>query len=277
VADWPAALQGARMETIGVSSSTSRGVTVTSGAADTKGSWTELSASTPFDADGFFLNLGGASAMGAGHANFLIDVGIGAAASEQVIVPDILHSGIIELGPSPIYIPIPIRAGTRVSVRAAGDAATLPFDCQIHLCAGGFFSALRLGRATSYGFVAGDTGGTEIDPGGTANTKGSWVQLVASLDNPICCGVLCLAKPNPVEVYADLGWLVDIGIGVAASEQVILNDVRVFGGNLANQFSPIFVPLFIAIKAGTRVAARAACSSIVAADRVLDIAILGFD
>ena len=65
----------------------------TSATSNTKGSWTELIASTDFNAQGLRLNAIPASS----GKFFLADFGIGAAGSEQVLVPNILLQSGLEV------------------------------------------------------------------------------------------------------------------------------------------------------------------------------------
>ena len=73
---------------------------VTSGALHTKGSWVELEAATEREVNGFFVFLFGMGLSGSARRG-LLDIGVGAAASEEVLVPDLLFSsspGFGELG-----------------------------------------------------------------------------------------------------------------------------------------------------------------------------------
>lgn len=96
---------------------------------DTKGAWVALAASTTNDAKGFSLFLCGDESTDT-NANFLHDVGVGAAAAEVVICADIGSYMQAYRGPNEPYVfgPIwtPIPAGSRVAVRCqcSTNAAT---------------------------------------------------------------------------------------------------------------------------------------------------------
>lgn len=89
--------------------------------ADTKGSWVELSASTARDASGFTI-IGYGDASCDTNVRYFIDVGIGAASSEQVIfanaagATEAFRADLNGFPLGPIWTPIP--AGSRVAVRA---------------------------------------------------------------------------------------------------------------------------------------------------------------
>lgn len=124
-------------------------------------------------------------------------------------------------------------------------------DClaQTQQSSGGFFDEIPLGteqETTTTSF-------TNITPSTTANTKGSYTQLIASTTNPT--NIVCLnLRANPAQINSK-NWLVDIATGAAASEVVIIPnlDVGVYG-----QYGVInlqsCVPL--RIPAGTRISAR---------------------
>lgn len=92
----------------------------TSGSNNTKGSWVELESSTDYAVSGFYLIVD-AAARSANQQRILLDVGIGGAGSEHVLVPDLLFStgDIVDRGQGGhyVYIPMYIPAGTRVSAR----------------------------------------------------------------------------------------------------------------------------------------------------------------
>lgn len=116
---------------------TSNGVTADAGAtANTKGSWAQITASTTRDMRGLILSGIRAvpgTAMAADYAN-LVDIGVGASGSEQVLIPNIVFQASITTGGasgSPLVLsglgtlfprfipPIPcdIPAGSRLAVR----------------------------------------------------------------------------------------------------------------------------------------------------------------
>lgn len=93
----------------------------TSGSNNTKGSWVELESSTDYAVHGFYLIVD-ATARAANQQRILLDVGIGGAGSETVLVPNLMFStgDIIDRaqGGHYVYIPMYIPVGTRVSTRA---------------------------------------------------------------------------------------------------------------------------------------------------------------
>ena len=89
--------------------------------AHTKGAWEELFAATAFDTSSVVITVL-VNTQSATDTSTLLDIGIGAAASESVIIPDLLagfaqDSG-IEPGPRSFTFPLYIPAGSRLAARA---------------------------------------------------------------------------------------------------------------------------------------------------------------
>lgn len=243
--------------------------------ANTKGAYTEAIASTSEEVTSLRLYYeGGAGA----NQDSLVDIAIGAAASEVVIVSNLALSrpGSIENGPCWVDIPIHIPAGTRVAVRrqdsTGGGSIVMGLICQTG-------KALTYGRsfskAVTYGVNTGDSGGTSIDPGGSANTKGSYVQLTASTTAPIRYLILCLqGQTNAVRTFSR--FLIDVAIGAAASEVVLLQDIPAVASGNSDYVVPTWAAFEVSIPAGSRIAVRAQASITDATDRLFDISLVGF-
>jgi hypothetical protein len=97
------------------------GVTVTFGAANTKGSWTEVIASTAKDVRAIGVEIWAGCSGGA-----MMDIGTGAAGFEAVLIPDLFlfnGSSLPGSGHRHWLIPIKVPAGTRLAARGQGAAA----------------------------------------------------------------------------------------------------------------------------------------------------------
>lgn len=92
-----------------------------------------------------------------------------------------------------------------------------------------------------------------ISPGAVANTKTAWTQVTASTTGRV--GEIRLRMYNNYALVAAQSTLVDIGIGAAGSETVIISNMAM--GYAAGVTSGIAVDIPINIPAGTRVAIRA--------------------
>jgi hypothetical protein len=270
--DWP--LWGAqRYESAGAVAASSIGTTVGIGATNVKGSWVQLIASTSFEVTGIIVH----PTMAGGSTDVLIDIGIGAAAAEVVVIEN-LYTGTAAAATSQgawYYVPICIPMGTRIAARAQGVAASTSPRVNLTLIGQGFDPSQPLGICTTYGAATADSGGTSVDPGGTLNTKGAWSQITASTTYGI--SALLIAFPNQVNTTrTGCTWLVDIGIGAASSEIVLIPDLLLYASTAVDVVIPqSFGPIPCSIPAGTRLAVRAQCSIIDATDRLFDAIIYG--
>lgn len=106
--------------------SASQGTAVTP-AVGSKGAWTQAIASLSNDTYGLLICISGNNASAASR-NTAVDIGIGAAASEIVVIPDLIAGNACSyaVGGSGLwyFFPVAIPAGTRVAVRAQGTVTT---------------------------------------------------------------------------------------------------------------------------------------------------------
>jgi hypothetical protein len=256
MADWGFAEGSQRFGAQGIVTGSSSGTALSSpGATNTKGSYTQLVASTPFDAAGIIVS-GGLSASAILSA--LIDIAVGAAGVEFVAVPDmnISRMSSTNVAIAPMFVAVAIPAGSRLAARvASNDTSALP-TLSVSLIAAAPNYPILAGPVEALGADASTSKGAVIDPGGTANTKGAWVQLTASTARKTNWAAVSIQEEN-----SPLGanWLIEIAIGAAGSEAIILDNLHIFGTAGLGPQCKFFLPM--AIPAGVRVAARASCSS----------------
>lgn len=267
MADWPL-LQGSHWNMNGAAAASSALTNVTaSGTVNTKGSWVQLVASTAFHSTAVGLQFktpGTAS-------NQLLDIGVGAASSETVLIPDVLVGMPANVGYW-LWFPVGIPAGTRVAARVQSSTASMVTTVGFQAMASGFVPSSPLGGCTTYGAATADSGGTSVDPGGTANTKGSWTQLAASTTGVTRAVVLALGnQANTTRTAADQ--LFDLGVGAAASEQVVVADVYSRQNTAGNFFPPMAGPFFVDVPEGSRLSVRMQSSITDATDRLIDVAL----
>ncbi len=126
---------GSAIDTYGFSPSTNLGTAIDPGTtANTKGGFTQIAAALTADISGFFMFFdtqadgGGSTAA----ADWLLDVAVGPGGSERVLLPNFAITAGEPGGFSSQYdtptafIPLPIPAGTRVSIRAQCSTAVSP-------------------------------------------------------------------------------------------------------------------------------------------------------
>ncbi len=95
------------------------------------------------------------------------------------------------------------------------------------------------------GADASNSTGTVITASGTANVKGSWIQLIASTSKKTVAIVCGFAAPNANS-------LVDIGTGASGSETVLIANLQCPSNN---HNAPMLLML-LRVPAGTRLSAR---------------------
>jgi hypothetical protein len=240
----------------GNSGSGAVGAAVTAAAtANTKGAWTQLIAATP--ADCVFAIISIQQIYG---NRFAIDIGIGPAGSEIVLVPNIVcdvdntSSG---CGCWMITIPLQIPAGIRIAARCQSSAASAVTHVSITTFDGHDGSCIA--GVDAIGFNSASTYGTAVTPSGTAGTKGPWNQLIAATTNDYLGFFACFDWNGSTGQYGGID--IDIGIGPSGSEVIIVPDICTGSPGTYNQFFPIFPILQTEIPAGTRIAARSSATN----------------
>lgn len=248
----------------------SMGASVTSGAANTKGSYAELLASATYDAQGFFLWM-----QKAGHSNndVLVDVAVGAAASETIIVNNLVGPNVGNGECTQYYIPLPIPAGTRLSARCQAVGASDVSKIGVTL-ASGHPLGWSGGSVTTYGANTTDSGGVSVDPGGTANTKGAYSELTSSTTYDHRALILAIGEQNNF-VRSSSGFRIDLAVGAGGSEQIIIPDILMAQSAGGDNFMPRSFHFRTHIPAGSRIAVRAQCSITDASDRLFDAILYG--
>lgn len=172
------------------------------------------------------------------------------------------------------YIPIPIIAGTRISARCQASAASKTCTVVVVPVTGGNWFLPRLGGAATYGSNTGTSAGVGIDPGAVAYTKGAYSELSASIGKPIKWVILCIGdKANPLS--RNNSWWIDLAIGAAGSEKVILDTIPFYCRTDGVGFQPSAMNFPCSIPAGSRLAARASVGDTDATDRLFDLSVIG--
>lgn len=265
--DWPAS-SGARVDVAGAVTGSSSGTTVTSSVSlNTKGSWTQLIASTPFACSALML------IASYGTSSHLLDIGVGGSGSEQILIPDIHYSGVNVVPQITVY-PVRIPEGSRIAARLASAASSNTTSLTAYLIGGGFDGASARSCVKTYGAVTADSGGTSVDPGATLHTKGAWSQITASTTAVTKGMIIDIGNQNNTVATAAT-WLFDIGVGGAGSEQVLIPNYRV-SASVNETIQPAWSPVIpVDIPEGSRLAVRSQCNITDATDRLLDVVLHG--
>lgn len=260
-------------DTAGANTAASSGTTLADPAgANVKGAWTELDAV----ATGADAVLVAAQPQDVGRADFLLDIGVGGAGSEVAIVSNLLFTS--EGGAAPPYyyfLPLAITAGQRVAGRYQVTTTTSTgLNVIVYELLGGAVKALQAATARTYGADTSDSGGTVVDPGAVANTKGAWTEISASLTAAFTsCLVILGNRVNPAPTAQNV--MFDVGLGGAGSEVAIVSDVYV-RRTAQLVINPASIWLPVGASAGQRLAIRMQSSTMDATDRLCDFVVVGF-
>lgn len=262
---WPSAMQGTQAPLV-----VSQATITAGGSAHTKGSYTQLTAGLAFPADGFYLALLPGTAR-----TFLLDIAIGGAGSEVVILPNLGFSGHTTANSLVFdtFIPLRIPAGTRVAARCQATAAGATCQLNFNAVAGNFFSSFSAQRAVNYGANTGDSGGTTITPSSSSGVKGSYAQLSASIE-AFTSMIVCTFVDDPANAYDDSSFKTDIAVGGAGSEVILAADLYSRSTTGSDCINPAIRWIPVSAKAGERLAARAS-STVTTADRIHDTLVIG--
>lgn len=272
---WRGGLALSNAVTLGVTPATSQTLSVFGSTTTTyaKGAWAQAVASAASDST--WMQVFAQTATSGGSA-FAVDVGVGASGSEVVVVSNLCFSQLSSWAASYLF-PLAIQAGTRIAVRASSNLTFDVLQAQL-ITFDDTFSSVGVGSGVdTYGFSNATNYGTAIDPGGTANTKGAYSQISASLTNDLSGFMLCFDN-QANGGSALVTTLVDIAVGGSGSEVVIIPNyclVYTLGGSQNSMPGAVSHYLPIPIAAGTRVAARAQCSTATSPDRIIGMSFYG--
>lgn len=246
----------------GVSEASSAGVALAAlTAANTKSAWAEIVSATPIDACMVDIGLTAAAQSGEGMS---VDIALGAAGAERIICPDLFfaapssHCG----GAEHYFLPLAIPAGSRISARwQCVDLLADVISVGVTLFAGGFNQSAGFVGLDTYGFDAGGTHGIALADPSADNTPGAWTEITPGLVNDVAGFMAHFDASNSLNNTAGAtSKLIDIGIGPAGSEQIIIPQFQIVAGGATSIYIATFPPkspLYgMALPAATRIAAR---------------------
>jgi hypothetical protein len=193
-------------------------------AAGSKGSWVQVIASLSEDTYGLIIQINNNN-VSAASRNTVLDIGIGAAASEIVIIPDLICGNAVNANTAGggvwYFFPIMIKAGTRIAVRSNSSVVTA-FNVYIEALqkpsnpsmvkAAGFVEAIGITGNDGVAVTPGTTGeGAWVSLGTTTRDCWHW-QIGAQVDNAD-------TTQNAAILHLDLAY------GDATNKQIILESV----------------------------------------------------
>lgn len=279
MADWPQAVAGAKWEGAGTDAAASKGKILTASTANAEpASYTEIIASTAFNACGFYLQIL-PDKVGT-VTNYLVDIAFGAASNERDILTDVyVHRSADTDGTCDgfnSYVPIAVPAGTRLSGRVRSNLASGVVEVIVSLCAQGFLESRPCSKAISYGQDTTDSGALLVDTGTTANTL-VWTEFSASITYPIRYLIISVGfREDTARAIAHFLLKVARGASGAEANNVMFQTFMFKSGAGDDEALPNTIgPLPVGFNAGDRLAVGAQCSLGNDANRLFDCQLIG--
>jgi hypothetical protein len=133
---------------------------------------------------------------------------------------------------------------------------------------GGLPLGLEFSHCTAAALTS-DSAGTVVNPGSSANTKGSYITLIAATAADACWALVSI---NNISNHP---FVADIAVGGAGAEVVIANNLKGQSAAVARTIGHFYFP--VSIPAGTRVSARTQSSGGSADNNELQLQIVLFD
>jgi hypothetical protein len=196
---------------------------------------------------------------------------------EQVLVSNLLvTTGLSWTGAGDVLIPMKIGGGQPLYARVqSSDASQQLQVLNATFHRGEPYRSFTCHRSQTYGVDTADSGGTQIDPGGVANTFSGWVEITPATIDPIRYLLVCLGGQNNATRSDSIHWY-EVATGRASAEQTIL----AWQGFRQNASPDTVVPPIrghhVSIPAGERLSIRQRSETIDATDRLVDFSIVGF-
>src|SRR3990172_2256036 len=264
----------ARSENRGAVTGSTSGTTITSGGAgDTKGSYTDIGATTSFDYEWlllFFWN-------GNTPADYTPGIAPKIGGERFILAEDLRYCTQRASGEQwdSYALPLHVPSGSQLSVRCQGSGGASR-TCQVVIIgySSGPFGAPGYSRCLAF-YTPATSMGINCDPGAVANTK-TRTQIIASTSDR-ALALLAYVGPNTDTTAAATRWLFDIEVGGAGAEQVLLPNM--YSGRGAPYDIPVsmvFGPYPCDIPASSRLSCNIQCSSTTDGDRDVDVALWGF-
>lgn len=249
--------------------------------ANTKGSYTQIVASTTFTSNSAVVSaMFGTNAID-GLAQ-LMDLATGAGGAETVVIPN-LATDMARTGTGTAWacnfaavLPWAVASGTRIAARVQGNSGSRTISPNVQLVAAGSYTGIS--TFVDYGTNTADSGATQVDPGGTSNTKGAYSELTASssaVTQSLLVMVTWQGKTTAPATFAN--WAIDIATGSGGAEVVLMSDLRAAEIPCVSDtaaFNGRMQDFLTYIPAATRIAARASCNTNDAANRLIDVGLI---
>lgn len=268
---------GARSETFGANTGTTRGALVTASAsANTFGAWASLGQTT-FTWEMMTVQLVRASFIN----DYVVDIGIDDGSGNVFVIAPFLRldgkQGSTNSDNGFGYmLPLNIPLGSRLVARAScAQATSRTIDVIVQGFSAGLMGAPGYSKMVALHPVA-TSRGLPVDPGGTAHTK-TVVEVNAATSESVAAILLGIGTNADFARAAAASALFSLGLGAAGVEQYHIADIGLGWSTFWDSPMPtVYGPVPWYIPAGSRVVVAAQCSDNTAGDRTFDLSLWGF-
>lgn len=269
--EW-ASILGRRTEfaTYGLNYTGTAHTTANAGGSNAKGGWTRIGGPTVSDSYGFILNI-----YTDGKSDVVIDVST-QSGTAGIFLPNLLISA-----PSTIcdqmFFPVFVPAGSEIWIRGQASLSNRGVLASFMTVAPDSLNIMPVfNRCTDYGVDLDNSGGTLIDPSGSANTWSAWREMVASTSYPIEQMAMLVGDLSN-SIMASGFYLVQIGVGSAGNEVPIFT-ATMFSNINDDTFAPRYIsPILVSLPEGVRLSVRGQTQITDATDRLMSVSVYGFD
>lgn len=242
----------------------SAGTTVTSGTANTYGTWTQIHAGFTYAISFIDINI---TNLGANttNKNCYIDIGVGA--SSGAVCPLIEKIGGAGAAPGlgiNYLIPIRIPPDTPIWARHQNVTASSAAGVQITAQGGNqnVYTMPNVSKVDPLGATTATTVGTTLTVG-ASGAEGAWTQVVASTTDDYAGCLLSFFNSGTTHT-ANVVYTFDVAVGASGQEQSIgENLTRATPVSSSEQFIIIAHPTLVEIPAGSRLSVRGSCTGAV--------------
>lgn len=244
---------------------------VGAGTINTLSSWTDLTTSCPYDADGFLFSFANTTS----NVSCLIDIGIdpSGGTSFQIIAPQLLWASHQLRTNDWFHVPVTIPAGSRVAVRHQSSTAPTDVRCAIHLITAGSWAKPTVSKVVAIGANTATSSGVQLDPGGSSQTYPGSFTTIGTAPNDLCA--LCV-KIGGINNTAPTNTSFALEIAVGAGPDIIMEQLRFASGSTGDNYGPLsdfWLP--VSVPSGATLAAKAKCASVDATDRLFKAVLYG--
>lgn len=260
-------LCGSRSEALGITNAGTPGVTITANAsANVKGSYATIGTPT-FDYNAITLIMRGA---GTGNPmRFLADLALGA-------TPDVVADNLLfhhdRNNEASVYC-LPLFCPSGVAIKARIQASTGSETMSATLIGHSIGPTWTRGASmiVACGADTANTAGTQMDPGGTANTLGTYATLSSGLNQDAFAYLLAISKRDVVNT--DVSWICNIGLGATPD---VIGQIPLYVDNANDTPDPkVYGPVMQSIPRAVAIKSAVQCSITTATERLIETILYG--